>query len=194
MSRNCYSNDQIAEHQLQTNDDIDLDSTQSIAYSTYSMMASNDFLARKLNYKETKRRIMVYWKLHRRYQVGTDIWEPRTSVKHFSLLSCCISWPQAENTISNSTLKLHLLRTALRRGILLSLRLRTLFSTMTSTANSYKIQLWTHLVLLFYRKRYCFAKYRRSCPCCFHWNARLLDNMSTAGEEDQMEVFLITWT
>ena len=45
---------------------------------------------------------MVYWKLNRRYQVGTDIWEPRTSVKHFSSLSWCISWPQAENTISNS--------------------------------------------------------------------------------------------
>ena len=116
MSRNCYSNDQITEHQLQTNDLIDLDSAQSIAYSTYSMMASNDFLARKLNYKQTKRRIMVYWKLNRRYQVGTDIWEPRTSVKHFSSLSWCISWPQAENTISNSTLKWHLLRTALRRG------------------------------------------------------------------------------
>lgn len=35
---------------------------------------------------------MVYWKLNRRYQVGTDIWEPRTSVKHFSSLSWCISW------------------------------------------------------------------------------------------------------
>ena len=59
---------------------------------------------------------MVYWKLNRRYQVGTDIWEPRTSVKHFSSLSWCISWPQDEDTISNPTLKLHLLRTALRRG------------------------------------------------------------------------------
>lgn len=77
-----------------TNDHMDLDSAQSIAYSTYSMMASNDFLARKLNYKQTKRRNMVYWK------VGTDIWEPRNSVKHFSSLSWCISFPQAENASS----------------------------------------------------------------------------------------------
>ena len=187
MSRNCYSNDQITEHQLQTNDIIDLHSAQNIAYSTYSVMASNDFLARKLNYKQTKRRIMVYWKLNRRYQVGTDIWEPRTSVKHFSSLSWCISWPQAENTISNSTLKLHLLRTALRRG-------HTLFSTMTSTANSYKVQVWTHLVLLFYRRRYCFAKYRRSSPCCFHWNVQLLTTCLPQERKTRSKFFTITCT